>query len=75
MQLTWLAIAIVATVLHMGMAGSTTLREALPQLDWTAVALAATIGPLDLGFLMLYRAGFSVSLVQLVTQSAASCCA
>ena len=107
MQLTWLAIAIVATVgyhlalkltpaaanpflsltatyaivtalfaaLYVALPGTTSLREALPQLDWTAVALAATIGPLDLGFLMLYRAGFSVSLVQLVTQSAASCCA
>ena len=104
MQLTWLAIAIVATVgyqlvlkltptaanpflslaatyaivtvlfaaLYAVMPGATTLRMALPQLNWTAVALAATIGLLDLGFLMLYRAGFNVSLGQLVTQSAAA---
>ena len=104
MQLTWLAIAIVATVgyhlvlkltptaanpflslavtyaivtglfvaLYAATPGTAALREALPQLNWTAVALAATIGLLDLGFLMLYRAGFDVSLGQLVTQSAAA---
>jgi len=104
MQLTWLAIAVVATVgyhlvlkltpaaanpflslavtyaivtalfaaLYAAMPGTTTLRGALPQLNWTAVALAAMIGLLDLGFLMLYRAGFNVSLGQLVTQSAAA---
>lgn len=104
MPLTWLAIAIVATVgyhlvlkltpaaanpflslavtyaivtalfaaLYAAMPGTAALREALPQLNWTAVALAATIGLLDVGFLMLYRAGFNVSLGQLVTQSAAA---
>jgi len=73
MQLTWLAIAVVATVgyhlvlkltpaaanpflslavtyaivtalfaaLYAAMPGTTTLRGALPQLNWTAVALAA----------------------------------
>lgn len=104
MHLTWLAIAIVATVgYHVALKltpaaanpflslavtyaivtalfaaiyavtpGSASLREALPQLNWTVVALAATIGLLDLGFLMLYRAGYNLSLGQLVTQSAAA---
>lgn len=104
MHLTWLAIAIVATVgYHVALKltpaaanpflslavtyaivtalfaaiyavtpGSASLREALPQLNWTVVALAATIGLLDLGFLMLYRGGFNLSLGQLVTQSAAA---
>ncbi|HEY4647278.1 MAG TPA: hypothetical protein VIH25_13485 [Steroidobacteraceae bacterium] len=104
MQLTWLAIAIVATVgyhlvlkltpaaanpflslavtyaivtavfvaLYAVMPGTASLREALQQLNWTALGLAATIVFLDLGFLMLYRAGFNVSLGQLVTQSAAA---
>jgi drug/metabolite transporter (DMT)-like permease len=104
MQLTWLAVAIVATVgyhvalkltpaaanpylslavtyamvtalfaaLYAIVPGNPPLREALPQLNWTAVALAATIGLLDLGFLMLYRSGFNLSLAQLVTQSAAA---
>ncbi len=51
---------------------ATPLRESLPLLNWTALALAAAVIALDLGFLMLYRAGFEVSLGQLVTQSAAA---
>ncbi len=58
--------------LYAAIPGSGPLREALPQLNWTAVALAATIALLDLGFLMLYRTGFNLSLGQLITQSAAA---
>lgn len=47
-------------------------RHELRQLNWTALALAAVIVGLDLGFLYLYRGGFEVSLAALVTQSAAA---
>jgi uncharacterized membrane protein len=47
-------------------------RHELRQLNWTALALAAVIVGLDLGFLYLYRGGFEVSLGALVTQSAAA---
>jgi multidrug transporter EmrE-like cation transporter len=52
--------------------GSTSLRESLGALNWTAAGLAAAVVLLDLGFLMLYRSGFNVSFAQLVTQSAAA---
>jgi drug/metabolite transporter (DMT)-like permease len=48
------------------------LRESVRQVNWTALALAAMIIGLDLGFLLLYRSGFDVSLGQIVTQSAAA---
>jgi uncharacterized membrane protein len=47
-------------------------RQEARQLNWTAIALAAAIVGLDLGFLFLYRSGFQVSLGALVTQSAAA---
>jgi len=47
-------------------------RQELRHLNWTALALAAVIVGLDLGFLYLYRGGFEVSLGALVTQSAAA---
>ena len=47
------------------------LRESLQALNWTAIGLAAAIVFLGLGFLMLYRSGFDVSLGQLVTQTGA----
>jgi len=51
---------------------ATPAREAVKLLNWTVFALAAAIIFLDVGFLMLYRSGFDVSLGQLVTQSAAA---
>ncbi|HEY8265090.1 MAG TPA: EamA family transporter [Steroidobacteraceae bacterium] len=48
------------------------LREALKPLNWTVFALAAMVVGLDVGFLMLYRSGFDVSLGQIVTQSGAA---
>jgi drug/metabolite transporter (DMT)-like permease len=50
----------------------TPLREAIRGVNWTALALAGAIIGLDLGFLLLYRSGFDLSLGQIVTQSAAA---
>ena len=52
--------------------GGTSLRTGLTSLSWTTFALAITVVGLDLGFLMLYRGGFDVSLGQIITQSAAA---
>ena len=49
-----------------------TLREGLKLLNWTALALTLMVVGLDVGFLMLYRSGFDVSLGQIVTQSGAA---
>ncbi len=48
------------------------LREAVRELNWTALGLAGVIVGLDLGFLMLYRGGFDVSLGQIITQAGAA---
>lgn len=47
-------------------------RQELRLLNWTALALALAIVGLDLGFILLYRTGYEVSLGALVTQSAAA---
>lgn len=48
------------------------LRADLGQLNWTALGLGLVVVFLDLGFFMLYRGGFPVSLGQIITQSAAA---
>jgi multidrug transporter EmrE-like cation transporter len=48
------------------------IREAVRLLNWTSLALATTVVALDVGFLLLYRSGFDVSLGQIVTQSSAA---
>lgn len=47
-------------------------RQEFRALNWTALALAASIVALDLGFMFLYRSGYDISLGALVTQSAAA---
>jgi len=49
-----------------------TLREGLKPLNWTVLALAVMVFGLDVGFLMLYRSGFELSLGPIVTQSGAA---
>ncbi len=64
--------AVTFVTVYVATPGATLLRESLQLLNWTALALAVAVIALDLGFLMLYRAGFEVSLGQLVTQSGAA---
>jgi drug/metabolite transporter (DMT)-like permease len=60
-----------AAVLALG-PGDFAWREQVLHLNWTALALAVAIIGLDLGFILLYRTGFEVSLGALVTQTAAA---
>lgn len=69
---TYLMVATTFVGLYFAMPGATSLRASVQLLNWTAIALAVTIVCLDLGFLLLYRTGFNVSLGQLVTQSVAT---
>jgi len=62
--------AVLYMILYALTPGSAPLRESVQQLNWTALALAVAVVGLDVGFLLLYRTGFDVSLGQLVTQSA-----
>lgn len=67
-----LVTVVFGAILLLGPGGGLEWRQELRQLNWTALALAAVIVGLDLGFLYLYRSGFEVSLGALVTQSAAA---
>jgi multidrug transporter EmrE-like cation transporter len=58
--------------LYLASPGNASLRESMIALNWTALGLAGVVVFLDLGFLMLYRSGFDVSLGQIITQSVAS---
>ncbi len=62
--------ALIFLLLYLVVPVGTSLRVGLQALNWTALALAAAVVLLDLGFLLLYRAGFDISLGQLITQSA-----
>jgi uncharacterized membrane protein len=69
---TYAAVAMLFGVLLLAAPGGLEWRQEARQLNWTALALAVAIVGLDLGFLLLYRSGYAVSLGALVTQSAAA---
>jgi multidrug transporter EmrE-like cation transporter len=69
---TYAIVTLAFVAIYAALPGAAAFRESLQVLNWTAIGLAVAIVFLDLGFLMLYRAGFNVSLGQLVTQSAAA---
>ena len=69
---TYLAVSAIFAVVLVGAPGEFAWRSEVRQLNWTAVALAVAIVGLDLGFLLLYRSGYAVSMGALVTQSAAA---
>lgn len=72
LAVTYAVATVVFVAVYAATPNSAPLRASLQLLNWTALGLAAAIVLLDLGFLMLYRSGFEVSLGQLVTQSAAA---
>ncbi len=67
---TYAVVTVVFSAIYLALPGSVPLRTAFAELDWTAPVLGVVIVFLDLGFLMLYRGGFDVSLGQIITQSA-----
>jgi multidrug transporter EmrE-like cation transporter len=72
LAVTYAAVTLLFFAIYAAMPNTSSLSAAMQELNWTALALAVAIVLLDLGYLMLYRSGFEISLGQLVTQSAAA---
>lgn len=72
LAVTYAVVTTLFSVAYFALPGATAIRSDVGQLNWTAVVLGLVVVFLDLGFFMLYRGGFDVSLGALVTQSAAA---
>jgi len=72
LTVTYLVTTLAFGALYAVLSGPVSWRGELSQLNWTALALGVAVVILDLGYLMIYRNGFDVSLGLLVTQSAAA---
>lgn len=72
LTVTYAMTTVVFAVIYTVLPGTAPLRSAVGQLNWTALTLGCVVVFLDLGFMMLYRGGFQVSLGQIITQSAAA---
>jgi multidrug transporter EmrE-like cation transporter len=72
LAVTYALVTLIFAALYAALPSGVPLRSAFAELDWTAPVLGIVVVFLDLGFLMLYRGGFDVSLGQIITQSAAA---
>ena len=70
LAMTYAVVTVVFSALYAVAPGAAPFRAALGELNWTAPVLGLVVVFLDLGFFMLYRGGFDVSLGQIITQSA-----
>jgi drug/metabolite transporter (DMT)-like permease len=69
---TYLLVSVLFGAFLLASPGEFAWRQEIRQLNWTALALAVAIVGLDIGFMLLYRSGYAVSMGALVTQSAAA---
>lgn len=72
LAVTYAVVTVAFAAIYVVLPGSASLRAAIGELNWTTATLGLVVVFLDLGFLMIYRGGFDVSLGQIVTQSAAA---
>jgi len=72
LAVTYAVVTVAFSAVYVALPGPAAWRVAFGQLNWTTLALGVVVVFLDLGFLLLYRGGFDVSLGQIVTQSAAA---
>ncbi len=72
LAVTYTVVAVAFFGMFVAMPAGASFRTSIAALNWTALALGLVVVVLDLGFLMLYRSGFDVSLGQLITQSVGS---
>lgn len=67
LTLTYLLAAMISIVLFRVTASGKTLSESLGQLNWTSMVLAVVIIGLEIGHILLYRAGWDISIASLIT--------
>jgi len=72
LAVTYAVVTVAFGVIYAALPGPASLRAAFGELNWTTATLGLVVVFLDLGFLMIYRGGFEVSLGQIITQSAAA---
>lgn len=71
--ITYLTAAVCSLLLFFCTAGQKNLWAELGKTNWTAYVLGAAVVGLEFGFVCIYRAGWKISIAQLVASSALTC--
>lgn len=71
--ITYLTAAFCSLILFFCTSGPKNLWAELGKTNWTAYVLGAAVVGLEFGFVCIYRAGWKISIAQLVASSALTC--
>lgn len=73
LMVTYLVATVISAIIFACMVGPSNLGEEMSKINWTSVILALTIVGLEVGYLFVYRAGWAISIANVVANIALAC--
>lgn len=73
LAVTYFAAAIISAVIFAFMAGPSDMGSEILKVNWTSVVLALAIVGLEVGYVFVYRAGWSISTASVVANISLAC--
>ena len=73
LMVTYLVAAIISAIIFVFMVGPSNVGVGLAKINWTSIILALAIVGLEVGYVFVYRAGWSVSTASVVANIGLAC--
>ena len=73
LMVTYLVAAIISAIIFVYVAGPSNVGAEISKINWTSVVLALAIVGLEVGYVFVYRAGWTVSTASVVANIALAC--
>ena len=73
LMVTYLVATIISAIIFVYMVGSSNVGEEISKINWTSVILALAIVGLEVGYVFVYRAGWTVSTASVVANIGLAC--
>lgn len=73
LMVTYLVAAIISAIIFVCVAGSSNIGVEISKINWTSVVLALAIVGLEVGYVFVYRAGWTVSTASVVANIGLAC--
>ena len=73
LMVTYFCAAVISAVIFVGMVGPSNIGDEISKINWTSVVLALAIVCLEVGYVFVYRAGWTVSTASVVANIGLAC--
>lgn len=73
LMITYIVAAIISSVIFVFMVGPSNVGSEISKINWTSVVLALTVVGLEVGYVFVYRAGWTVSTASVVANIGLAC--